>query len=212
MANGYLKNLLGKNEQIILISRQHWLVYLQTIVPELAIIILMIVGVSVSIISFQKSWIWFLTILLLLPLLSILRDTLIWLNRQYVITNRRVIQVSGIVNKDVTNSSLEKVNDVKLVQSFWGRLLGYGNIHIMTAAELGINLFSRIADPVRFKTTMLDAKVKEESEIGDVIASSVRSANIPDMILRLGELRDKGLISEEEFQSKKQSLLNKITG
>jgi uncharacterized membrane protein YdbT with pleckstrin-like domain len=212
MANGYLKNLLGKNEQIILISRQHWLVYLQAIVPELAIIILMIVGLSVSIISFQKSWIWFLTILLLLPLLSILRDTLIWLNRQYVITNRRVIQVSGIVNKDVTDSSLEKVNDVKLVQSFWGRLLGYGNIHIMTAAELGINLFSRIADPVRFKTTMLDAKVKEESEIGDVIASSVRSANIPDMILRLGELRDKGLISEEEFQSKKQSLLNKITG
>ena len=82
----------------------------------------------------------------------------------------------------------------------------------MTAAELGINLFSRIADPVKFKTTMLDAKVKEESEIGDVIASGVRSANIPEMILRLGELRDKGLISEEEFQSKKQSLLNKITG
>jgi hypothetical protein len=212
MVNGYLKNLLGKNEQIILISRQHWLVYLQAIIPELAIIILMIVGLSVSIISFQKSWIWFLALLLLLPLLSILRDTLIWLNRQYVITNRRVIQVSGIINKDVTDSSLEKVNDVKLVQSFWGRLLGYGNIHIMTAAELGINLFSRIADPVKFKTTMLDAKVKEESEIGDVIASGVRSANIPEMILRLGELRDKGLISEAEFQSKKQSLLNKITG
>ena len=60
MVNGYLKNLLGKNEQIILISRQHWLVYLQAIIPELAIIILMIVGFSVSIISFQKSWIWFL--------------------------------------------------------------------------------------------------------------------------------------------------------
>lgn len=210
MANGYLKNLLGQKEDVILISRQHWLVYLQTILPELAIILLMIIGLSVSIISFHENWIWYFALLILLPLLSILRDTLIWLNRQYVITNRRVIQVSGIINKDVTDSSLEKVNDVKLVQSFWGRLLGYGNIHIMTAAELGINLFSRIADPVRFKTTMLDAKEKEESEIGDVIASSVRSANVPDMILRLAELREKGLITDEEFQSKKQALLGKI--
>ncbi len=211
MADGYLKNLLGKKEQIIHISRQHWLVYLQNILPEVAIIVLMIIGISVSIISFEKSWIWLFALLLILPLISILRDTLIWLNRQYVITNHRVIQVSGIINKDVTDSSLEKVNDVKLVQSFWGRLLGYGNIHIMTAAELGINLFSRIADPVRFKTTMLDAKEKEESEIGDVIASSVRSASIPDMILKLAELREKGLISDEEFQSKKQTLLGKIT-
>ncbi len=211
MANGYLQNLLGQKEKIIFISRQHWLVLLQSILPELAIIILMIVGISVSIISFRETWIWFFALLLLLPLLSILRDTLIWTNKQYVITNHRVIQVSGIINKDVTDSALEKVNDVKLVQSFWGRLLGFGNIHIMTASELGINLFSRIANPVRFKTTMLDAKEKEESEIGELISAGIKTAGIPDMILKLAELKEKGLLSEEEFQAKKTILLEQIS-
>lgn len=211
MADRYLEKLLGQKEKINIIARQHWLVYLQSILPEIAIILLMIIGISVSIISFKESWIWLFALLLLLPVISIIRDTLIWVNHMYVITNHRIIQVSGIINKDVTDSSLEKVNDVKLVQSFWGRLFGYGNIHIMTASELGVNLFSRIANPVKFKTTMLDAKEKEESSVGELIATGMKNVSAPEMILKLGELRDKGLLTEEEFQTKKKELLAKIS-
>jgi uncharacterized membrane protein YdbT with pleckstrin-like domain len=211
MANSYLDHLLGKNENILFIARQHWLVYLQSILPEVAIIILLITGISVSIISFHQSWVWFTLLLILLPIISMIRDTLIWTNRQYVITNHRVIKVAGIFNKEVTDSALEKVNDVKLVQSAMGRLFGYGNIHIMTASELGINLFSRIANPVKFKTTMLDAKDREEKAVGDIIANGMQTVSVPDMILKLGELRDKGLVTEEEFQLKKKELLSKIS-
>jgi hypothetical protein len=214
MADNYLTKLLGKNEQILLIAHQHWLVYLQSILPELAMIILLIIGISVSIINYQQSWIWFTLLLLLLPIISIFRDTLIWLSRQYVITNQRVMKVTGIFNKDVTDSSLEKVNDVKLVQSVLGRIFGYGTINIMTASELGVNMFNQIANPVKFKTTMLDAKEKSENEVGNMILTGMKTAsismNIPDMILKLGELRDKGLITEAEFQSKKQELLGKL--
>jgi hypothetical protein len=214
MADNYLTKLLGKNEQILLIAHQHWLVYLQSILPELAMIILLIIGISVSIINYQQSWIWFTLLLLLLPIISIFRDTLIWLSRQYVITNQRVMKVTGIFNKDVIDSSLEKVNDVKLVQSVLGRIFGYGTINIMTASELGVNMFNQIANPVKFKTTMLDAKEKSENEVGNMILTGMKTANIsmniPDMILKLGELRDKGLITEAEFQSKKQELLGKL--
>lgn len=209
MGNSYLKQLLSQKESINLVARQHWLVYLQSILPEIAIIVLLIVGISVSIISFQASWIWFSALLLILPIISITRDTLIWWNKQYVITNHRVIQVSGIFNKDVIDSALEKVNDVRLVQSVLGRLFGYGDIQIMTASELGINLFSRIADPVKFKTIMLDAKTKTETEVGQMLTNGMKAVNLPDLILRLGELRDKGLLTEEEFQVKKKELLAK---
>jgi uncharacterized membrane protein YdbT with pleckstrin-like domain len=202
---------LGKEERILLVSRQHWLVIFGMILPELAVLILLFGGISISLITFQQEWIWFMYILLILPVLSMLRDWMVWWNKQYIITNRRVIKIAGIINKDVTDSSLEKVNDVKLVQSFWGRLMNYGNVHIMTASELGINLFSQIANPIQFKTTMLDAKEKEESEIGDAIKSGMKSNAAPDLILKLGDLRDKGLISEEEFQQKKQEILAKMT-
>ncbi len=211
MTDSYTNSLLGKEERILLVSRQHWLVIFGMILPELAILILLIGGISISLITFQLEWIWFMFILLILPVLSMLRDWLIWWNKQYIITNRRVIKIAGIINKDVTNSSLEKVNDVKLVQSFWGRVMNYGNVHIMTASELGINLFSQISDPIKFKTTMLDAKEKEESEIGDAIKSGMKSNSAPDLILKLGDLRDKGLISEEEFQLKKKEILAKMT-
>jgi uncharacterized membrane protein YdbT with pleckstrin-like domain len=100
----------------------------------------------------------FACVIMLIPLITLLRDFLTWWNRQYVLTNRRVIQVSGTFNKKVTDSSLEKVNDVKMVQSFFGRPFNFGDLEILTASEAGIDKLSWLADPIRFKTTMLDAK------------------------------------------------------
>jgi hypothetical protein len=97
-------------------------------------------------------------LLLLLPAVSLLRDLFVWKNRQYVVTNWRVIQIAGVFNKEVSDSSLEKVNDVKLEQSFLGRLLGYGSIEILTASELGVSKFNKVGRPIRLKAAMLNAR------------------------------------------------------
>src|SRR5215468_6651381 len=158
MADRYLINLLGENEHILFVTRQHWLVLFGEILSEL--IIAAILGGLVTLI-----WFWLPDplvplgyFLLLLPAVSLLRDLLIWRNRQYVVTNWRVIQIAGVLNKEVSDSSLEKVNDVKLEQSFFGRLLGYGSIEILTASELGVSKFNNIGRPIRLKTAMLNAK------------------------------------------------------
>jgi hypothetical protein len=148
------------------------------------------------------------SLLILIPLLSMLRDILVWSNCQYIVTNRRVIQISGVVNKNVVDSSLEKVNDVKMTQSFFGRLFDYGDIEIMTASELGVNLFKRIGDPVKFKTAMLNAK---ENMGFDESGPHARPAeDIPTLIAKLDELRQKGILTEAEFQNKKKELLAKM--
>src|SRR6478672_13386880 len=46
-----------------------------------------------------------------------------YINQEYVLTNRRVIQVSGVLNRKAADSSLEKINDAMLKQSFFGRML-----------------------------------------------------------------------------------------
>src|SRR5512134_2128461 len=121
MPDNYIKNLLGQNEQILFVTRQHWLILVGEILSETVLAIALVVLISLT-------WaLWLVNplvmlgyLLLILPLASLWRDYAIWSNRQYIITNRRVIQVSGVLNKDVTDSSLEKVNDVKLEQSFLG--------------------------------------------------------------------------------------------
>jgi uncharacterized membrane protein YdbT with pleckstrin-like domain len=136
-------------------------------------------------------------------------DILHWSNRQFIITNRRVIQISGVFNKDVGDSNLEKVNDVKMSQSAMGRIFGYGDIEILTASELGVNIFKQIDEPIHFKTAMLNAKEQYDRGLeGDEPVP--HAGDIPAMIFRLDELRIKGIITEDEFLRKKNDLLAKL--
>lgn len=156
MSTSYLDSLLGQNERVLLVSRQHWTILLRMILLEIVLILLIGVGTTVVGIFFAPALLAYL--LLLIPLILLLLDVLRWWNLQYVVTNRRVIQISGVFNKKVIDSSLEKVNDVKMEQSFLGRMMDYGDIEILTASELGVNKFSRLRDPIGFKTAMLNAK------------------------------------------------------
>jgi uncharacterized membrane protein YdbT with pleckstrin-like domain len=210
MAKDYLEEMLGENEQILLRARKHWSVLFGNIILEIVLIVALIV-ISLTLlplVAFPVVPLGF--VLVLVPLIGMTRDFLIWYNRQYIVTNRRVIQTAGVFSKDVVDSSLEKVNDVKLSQSFWGRMFDYGDIEILTASEVGANVFRSIGEPIKFKTAMLNAKERMgfEDEAG---GQGVRAApDIPTLIARLDDLRKKGLISDQEFQQKKAELLAKM--
>jgi uncharacterized membrane protein YdbT with pleckstrin-like domain len=158
-----------------------------------------------------------LLLVLIFPFWKIAVALLNWWNEQYVITNRRVIQLEGIINKHSIDSSLEKVNDVVLTQSAVGRMLNYGDLEILTASEMGVNLFRRIAHPVKFKTQMLNQKeglgeldIFESKARRTLAEEAPAGRDIPELIAELDELRKKGLITDEEFQEKKAALLAKI--
>lgn len=217
MTNRYVKNMLGDNEEVLLVTRQHGLVLLKNILAEVVLILVFCAAIAAVMIfliptGFLAILVWIVGgVILLFPIIGMVHDILVWTNKQFIITSRRVIQVAGIINKNVTDSSLEKVNDVKMVQSFWGRLFNYGDIEILTASELGVNLFRKIGNPVKVKTTMLNAKnrlANDDVQPGKpevkVIPAEVA---IPDMLAELDELKKKGIITEEEFQEKKKELL-----
>jgi uncharacterized membrane protein YdbT with pleckstrin-like domain len=210
MAKDYLEEMLGENETILLRARKHWSVLFGNIVLEIVLIVALIVisFILLPLVAFPVVPLGF--VLVLVPLAGMVRDFLVWYNRQYIVTNRRVIQTAGVFSKDVVDSSLEKVNDVKMSQSFWGRLFDYGDIEILTASEVGANVFRSIGEPIKFKTAMLNAKERMGFE-GELGTQAVHTANdIPSLIARLDDLRQKGIISEQEFQQKKAELLAKM--
>jgi len=214
MGKSYLESHLGQNEEILLASRQHWFILASAILLEcVGILILLAVTVTASI--YFVSYILIIVvigfILILIPMASMTHDILKWTNQQYIITNRRVLQIYGIMNKDVTDSSLEKVNDVKMTQSVFGRIFDYGDIEILTASELGANLIKRIEDPIHFKTTMLDAKERMgNASLSEFEDYGQEKRSIPTIIAQLDGLRRQGILTEEEFQQKKSELLNRI--
>ena len=81
-----------------------------------------------------------------------------YVNQEYVLTNRRVIQVEGVLNRNATDSSLEKINDAVLTQSVFGRMFDFGDLTVLTASESGIEKMRMIRSPIVYKKKMLDAK------------------------------------------------------
>lgn len=208
MSKTYLESLLGDNEKIILISRQHWFILASSIFLELLTILAIIIIITLALIfaPIATPMLALGYLLLIIPLAFMAHDIMVWSNRQYIVTNRRVLQIYGVFNKHVIDSSLEKVNDVKMAQSAMGRVFEYGDIAILTASELGVNLFKRLDEPIVFKTTMLNAKEKLEHGEED----DLRLSDIPAMIEKLDQLREQGILSEAEFQAKKTALLAKL--
>lgn len=224
MAGHYLQSLLGDREKIILGTRHHWFVLASSIILEAVLVFFIFVATIAGTIYLygQNVSVWWIAtlfgfILLLIPITTGTRDILNWSNHQFIITNLRVMQISGIFNKSVIDSSLDKVNDIKMDQSAIGRMFGYGDIEILTASEIGVNLFKHIDNPVKFKNALINAKASLEHAVDEVPEFKPEEPkpedlkkDIPEMISKLANLRSQGVITETEFQAKKAELLSKI--
>jgi len=96
-------------------------------------------------------------------------------------------------------------------------LLNYGTVKIITGSDIGVNVFKHMARPVTFKTEMLNQR-EDLAELDTFRAQTQRvlseeapdTGDIPELIAELGELRDKGVITDQEFQTKKAELLGRL--
>lgn len=204
--NTYVGTMLGDNEIVMLQARRHWFSLFRMIFVELLLILFALVVIGFATVSKAVgAWAY---LLVLIPIGSLIHDVLVHWNHVYVITNRRVIQFSGLINKRVIDSSIEKVNDIRMEQTFFGRIFDYGDIEILTANEIGENKFKMIAKPIFFKTTLLNAREAYGFD-DDGVKGKTRST-IPTLLTELDDLRKKGILTETEFEEKKAELMKKL--
>lgn len=148
-------------------------------------------------------------------------DYLRWSNEQCVVTDRRVILLRGIFNTTAIDIPVEKINEVELHQSWIGRLLNFGDIEIITASESGVSQCHSLSDPQGFKRAMNDARNDIERGYAYIDQRDIDAyldleeplpavERVSHALQRLADMRDRGLISREEFEEKKRELLNRI--
>jgi uncharacterized membrane protein YdbT with pleckstrin-like domain len=221
---GYVEQLLAPDERVLLRTRRHWIVLLRWVGGAL---VLAALGLAMaSIFGFFGGYqgagtgAWVGVGLALVGLLLALPAWLRWANEIYLVTDRRVIQVEGVLKKRALDSGLSKVNDVRLTQSFGGRLLGYGDLEIITAAESGINRLDELPRPLAFKKAMmaaaegrppaaLDRQGVATSPPPEPTAGRGGAARTAaDRLAELDELRRRGLLSEQEYANKRAEILN----
>ncbi len=165
----YKESLLAGGERIVLSRRQHWITFVDqakwAILGAVGAIVLLLLRSGMDDGFLRTAVGWIALALLVVALVWIPWQYLRWLNLEYILTNRRVIQLSGVLNKRASDSSLEKINDAILSVSMLGRALGFGDLEIQTASESGIERMHLLVDAPGFKRGMLDAKHELELEL-----------------------------------------------
>src|SRR3954471_12462796 len=159
----YADGLLSSGERILYRTKQHPFIFVwgarYAILAVVIVLGLAWLNVSLRPDGAISTLLDVATLILFFGGLAVFAWTAIrYMNQEYVLTNRRVIQVEGVLNRTATDSSLEKINDAVLTQSIFGRLFGFGDLAVLTAAESGIERMHMLRDPIAFKKTMLDAK------------------------------------------------------
>lgn len=129
-------------------------------------------------------------------------------SHEYILTNRRVVQQTGILTRRSVDSHLEKLNNVEHVQTLWGRILGYGDVLIDTASETGTTVFRQISQPLEFKRAILGAaEAYRAGRGGRMMPAAPAGPSGAERLRELKALLDDGLISPEEFEAKRRQIL-----
>lgn len=176
----YADRLLADGELVALRGRQHLLAtFIEgrvawAIFAAALVLVFLTLQLEQSLLRDIFSW---LGLILLLGGLGWLGQIYLnWYAEDYVITNRRVMKVEGLLKKRSADSSLEKINDAVLEQSVFGRMLGYGDLDILTANEQSVDRYRMLAEAQTFKRTMLDQKHNLEQEAFQIPAPPLRAA------------------------------------
>jgi len=226
----YAQSLLAKDEQILYRGRQHWLAPVSDSLKPFVLVLLGLVLFFVQLKvgptgAVSTAWLAVSGIVLLVGLVWIGIVFFTWRAQEYLITNRRVIKVEGMLDKKSGDSSLEKINDALLTQGILARILHYGNLEVLTANEEAIDRYVMLANAVDFKKAMLNAKNQLEDGLREpagatrtvaaapAAAPAAGSGNADDVtgtLAKLADLRDKGAITPAEYEAKKAELLGRL--
>lgn len=82
------------------------------------------------------------------------RLALWWMDR-IMVTDQRIVEISGVLTRNVASMPLEKVTDMVYRRSIGGRILGYGDLVFESAGQdQGLNRIDRVPDPDHFYRTV----------------------------------------------------------
>lgn len=139
-----------------------------------------------------------------------LRAYIAWATSNFAVTSDRVIHREGFLAKRSMEIPLEAINDVRFQQSILERIVGAGDLIIQSASEYGRNVFSNVRNPEHVQRTIYqqgEANKKRMYQGGSTGGPSPSAPAVTTELQRLAELRDKGVLTEAEFQNQKKKIL-----
>jgi membrane protein YdbS with pleckstrin-like domain len=81
----------------------------------------------------------------------------------YVVTDTRIMRISGVISRRAHSIPWVRVTDLTIEQSLSGRLFGYATLHIESANEdSGLRDLDGVSDPMQFNQFVVDMVVAKQ--------------------------------------------------
>lgn len=197
---GYPERLLSPGEEVVREFRPHWQFLALPIAFGLAGVVLAVVAVAS--IEGTVAWLVLLGIVAVWVLLSVKRVA-DWLTTEYVITNERVVRRAGVFSRSGVEIPLESITNVAFNQSLVERIIRSGDLVIESAGESGQSRYSDIPDPEG-----LQSLIYQQREARTVsLRRGDDGGSVSSELGRLADLRDRGVLTADEFEQQKRRLL-----
>ena len=208
--------LLIEGEELILDLRPHWIALVRAVsVAVLAIVAWIVVLPRLPDGGSHEVLFWIVIGFGILAMLWwSVRDGIRWATSHFVVTSDRVIHRQGLIAKNSMEIPLEAINDVRFHQRIIERMIGAGDLIIQSASESGREVFGDIRHPEDVQKAIYQQSEQNQKRMyhgmGSGTAASRHPAGAPSTtteLQRLAELRDKGVLTESEFQNQKKKIL-----
>ena len=221
------RKLLIENEELILELRPHWIALVMPAIVTILVIVAWSLAVSYGpdTGAGREVTFWGATAVAVFVLIWFpVRKFIAWVTSYFVVTSDRVIHREGWIAKRSMEIPLEAINDVRFHQGVFERMIGAGDLIISSASEFGREVFGDIRNPEHVQRTIYQqGELNKDRMYRGVGAPAVpgpppasgattpamppASASTTGELERLAELRNRGVLSEDEFQSQKRKIL-----
>jgi uncharacterized membrane protein YdbT with pleckstrin-like domain len=208
----YPQDAMHSSEELVLDLHPHWWFFAKS-AAVLAVVFVL------SVFAQLNEWSDFLKMIagagLLVTLVWFVQRYIAWVSTHFVLTSDRVIFRSGIIAKKGIEIPLERINTIFFHQRIFERMLGLGDLDIESASKDGAQRFDDIKNPSAVQNEIYQQMERNSNKQADRISGGINRAqgageSIPDQIAKLSALRDQGVLTEAEFQTKKADLLGRM--
>jgi len=203
----YPRRLLTDGEEVVREFRPHWRLL---VIPVLWVLL----GIAVVVVTWKyapenDAFDWIVTGAVVVASLRLAFYPFIsWWFTSYVLTNERLIRRSGVLSRAGLEIPLESINDVRFTQSIFERVLRSGDVVVESAGEKGQSTFADIPEPEDFHSLVYKVREVRSRDLAD--GRGVDGSDGVSKLERLGRLLKEGLITQEDYDSKKQGFLDEI--
>ncbi len=200
------KRYLNDDEEVILDLRPHWFFLFG---PGVALVAALALAIWVAKADISDFVLFPALALAVVALLFFLARYAQWLTTDFVLTTDRLIYRKGVVSRQGREIPLERLNDVSYQQTLFQRVMRAGDLLVESGGERGQSQYGHFANPQDIQNEIHRAIEAAAARDADRIA--VRRELSPlEQLEKLEELRQRGVISQAEFEVKKATLLDRL--